>query len=115
MPVKHCLVTVGGDLLAVGNENDQTLLPLLAMTSRTITFAGALEKGLFRIFLSTSDIGRPVRYLLLRRLIRALATKTFLSEKMRTLQESSPLSLRSNYLALLRRFSCASMVRTGFS
>jgi hypothetical protein len=87
-------------------------LPLLAMTPRTITFAGALEKGLIQIVSSTSDTGRLVRYLMLWRLIRISATKSFSSEKRRTLPESSFLSLRSNCLALSWRYSRASMIRT---
>jgi hypothetical protein len=90
-------------------------LPSLATTPRTITFAGALEKGLPQIVPSTSDTGRLVRYLLLQQLIRATATKSFSSEKMQTLPESSFLSLRSNCLSLLRRFLLASTVRTSFS
>jgi hypothetical protein len=98
VPAKQCLITVGGDLSAVWNENDQTLFAIAAAKDHNLRWS--LREGLIQIFSSTSDTSRPVRYLLFRRLIRASVTKSFLSEKMRTLPESSPLSLRNNCLAL---------------
>jgi hypothetical protein len=61
---KQCLVGVGGDDLSPsGTKMIRHFWQLLTTTPRTMTFAGALEKGLIRIFLSTSDPGRYVRYI----------------------------------------------------
>jgi hypothetical protein len=82
------LVTVGGDLFTVLNENDQTFFANAGHNPEDNDLRQGLIKGAIWLLALTSDTGRSVKHLLLQRLIRALAMKSFSSKKMQTLKES---------------------------
>jgi hypothetical protein len=77
--VEQRLVRVGSDHFTIRNKNDYTLFSIARQNAQDIiTSAVAFKKGLTCTFLSASDTGKSVGYLLLQWSSSTAVVKSFL-------------------------------------